>query len=202
MNPAEDSEPASDLRARLHSRHLQLQAADPGPWPEDLVTATLNDTVALLNLQQQHAAQAAERHRAEGARVIRMAAQAGSAVLVTETTAALTGLLGLGWLAAFGLLLIGTLSIWGSEKNRSAYRQRSRLTAAVLLDFAAVWTGAVAGADVRFEWALPAVGLAIVAVVTWFASAQPLPIAARRKDDDDDQHLRHRPYVHRSGARA
>jgi hypothetical protein len=172
VNPAEDNEPTSDLRGRLHSRHLQLQAAGLGPWPEDLVTATLNDTVALLNLQQQHAAQAAERHRAEGARLIRIAAQAGSAILAIEAIAALTGLLALGWLTAFGLLLMSTLSIWGSEKNQSAHRQRSRLTAAVLLDFAAVWTGA-AGTSVSFEWALPAVGLAIVAVITWFGSAQP-----------------------------
>jgi hypothetical protein len=173
MNPTEDNEPSSDLRARLHSRHLQLQAAGPGPWPDDLVTATLNDTVALLNLQQQHAAQAAEQRRAEGARVIRTVAQAGSAVLAIEVIAALTGLLALGWLAAFGLLLLGTLSIWSSEKNRPAHGQRSRLTAAVLLDIAAIWTGVVAGAGVSFEWALPAVGLAIVAVFTWFGSARP-----------------------------
>ncbi len=181
MNPAEDNEPASDLRARLRSRHLHLQAAGPGPWPEDLVTATLSDTVALLNLQQQHAAQAAERHRAEGARVIRIVAQAGSAVLAIEATAALTGLLALGWLTAFGLLLMGTLSIWGSEKNQPAYRQRSRLTAAVLLDFAAIWTGVVAGADVSFEWALPVVGLAIVAVVTWLGSAQPAANSSKKE---------------------
>jgi hypothetical protein len=173
VNPAEDNEPTSDLRARLRSRHLQLQAAGTGPWPEDLVTATLSDTVALLNLQQQHAAQAAERHRAEGARAIRNVAQAGSAVLAIEATAALTGLLALGWLTAFGLLLAVALSIWGSEKNQSAHRQGSRLTAAVLLDFAVVWTGVVAGTDVGFEWALPAVGLAVVAVVTWLGSAQP-----------------------------
>jgi hypothetical protein len=173
MNPTEDNEPASDLRASLHSRHLQLQAAGPGPWPEDLVTATLNDTVALLNLQQQHAAQAAERRRAEGARVIRIVALAGSAVLAIEAIAALTGLLALGWLTAFGLLLLGTLSIWGSEKNRPAEGQRFRLTAAVLFGIAAVWIGVVARARVSFEWALPAVGLAIVAVFTWFGSARP-----------------------------
>jgi hypothetical protein len=173
MNPAEDPEPASDLRARLHSRHLQLQAAGSGAWPEDLVTATLNDTVALLNLQQQHATRTAERHRAEGARLIRIVAQAGSAMLAMEAIAALTGLLALGWLAAFGPLLVGTLSVWGSEKNQPAHRQRSRLTAGVMLDFAAAWVGVVAGADVSFEWALPAVGLAIVAVITWFGSAQP-----------------------------
>jgi hypothetical protein len=171
MNPAEDNEPASDLRAKLYSRHLQLQAAGPGAWPEDLVTATLNDTVALLNLEQQHAARTAERHRAEGARLIRIFAQAGSAILAMEAIAALTGLLVLGWLTAFGLLLMGTLSIWGSEKNLSAHRQRSRLTAAVLLDFAAVWSGVVAAAGVSFEWALPAAGLAIVAVVAWSGSA-------------------------------
>jgi hypothetical protein len=173
VNPPEDNEPASDLRARLRSRHLQLQAAGPGAWPEDLVTATLSDTVALLNLQQQHAVQAAERHRAEGARVIRIVAQAGSAILAMEAVASLTGLLALGWLTAFGLLLVGALSIWGSEKNQPAHRQRSRLTAAVLLDFAAIWTGVVAGTDASFEWALPAVGLAVIAVVTWFGSAQP-----------------------------
>ncbi len=173
MNPTEGDELTSDLRARLHSRHLQLQAAGPGPWPEDLVTATLNDTIALLNLQQQHAAQAAERRRAEGVRVIRTVAQAGSAVLAIEAIAALTGLLALGWLTAFGLLLMGTLSIWGSVKNQSAHGQRSRLTAAVLLDIAAVWTGVVAGAGVSLEWVLPAVGLAIIAVFTWFGSAQP-----------------------------
>jgi hypothetical protein len=181
MNPAEGDEPASDLRARLHSRHLQLQATGPGGWPEELVTATLNDTVALLHLQQQHATQAAERHRAEGVRVIRIVAQAGSAILAIEATAALTGLLALGWLTAFGLLLIGTLRIWGSEKNQSAHRQRSRLTAAVLFDFAALWTGVVAGTDVGFEWALPAVGLAIVAVVTWFGSAQPVTNSSERE---------------------
>jgi hypothetical protein len=173
VNPSEDNEPASDLRVRLRSRHLQLQAAGTGPWPEALVTATLSDTVALLNLQQQHAAQAAERHRAEGARVIRIVAQAGGAILTMEAIASLTGLLALGWLTAFGLLLVGALSIWGSEKNKPAHRQRSRLTAAVLLDFAAIWTGVVAGTDASFEWALPAVGLAVIAVVTWFGSAQP-----------------------------
>jgi hypothetical protein len=172
MNPTEDPEPTSEHRARLHSRHLQLQAAGPGPWPEDLVTATLNDTVSLLNLQQHHAAQVAERRRAEGARVIRAVAQAGSAVLAIEAIAALTGLLALGWLTAFGLLLLGTMGIWGSEKNKSVHGQRFRLTAAVLFDIAAVWTGVVAGADVSFEWALPAVGLAIVAFSTWVSSAQ------------------------------
>ena len=172
MNHTEDVEPTSDLRARLNSRHLQLQAAGPESWPEDLVTATLNDTVALLDLQQQQVAQAAERRRAEGARVIRIIAQAGSAVLAIETIAVFTGLLALGWLTAFGLLLLGTLSIWGSEKNLSARGQRSRLTAAVLLGIAAVWTGVVAGAGVSFEWVLPAVGLVIVAVFTWSGSAR------------------------------
>jgi hypothetical protein len=172
MNHPEDDEPTSDLRARLYGRHLQFQAAGPEPWPEGLVTATLNDTIALLNLQQQQAAQAAERRRAEGARVIRTIAQAGSAVLAIEAIAAFTGLLALGWLTAFGLLLLGTLSIWGSEKNLPAHGQRSRLTAAVLLGIAAVWTGVVAGAGVSFEWILPAVGLAIVAVFTWSGSAQ------------------------------
>lgn len=173
MKHTEDHEPTSDLRARLHSRHLQLQAAGPEPWPEDLVTATLTDTIALLNLQQQQAAQAAERRRAEGARVIRIIAQAGSAVLAIEAIAAFTGLLALGWLTAFGLLLLGTLSIWRSEKNQPTHGQRPRLAAAVLLDIAAVWVGVVAGADVSFEWVLPAVGLAIVAVFTWSGSAQP-----------------------------
>src|SRR6202020_3259320 len=51
MNSAEPKEMSTHLRARLHDQHLQLQAAGPGPWPEDLVTATLKDTVALLNLQ-------------------------------------------------------------------------------------------------------------------------------------------------------
>lgn len=173
MNPAENHEPASDLRARLYGRHLQLQAAGPGPWPEDLVTATLNDTVALLNLQQQHAARAIELQRAEGARVIRIIAQAGSAALAMEAAAALTGLLALGWLTAFGPLLIATLSIWASEKNQPAHRQRSRLTATALLDLAAVWTGLVAGTDLSFTWALPAIGVAIAAVLTWFRSSQP-----------------------------
>ncbi len=173
MNPTEDDEPLSDLRARLHGRHLQLQAAGPQPWPEDLVTETLSDTVALLNLQQQQAAQAAERRRAKGAQIIRTIAQAGSAVLAIETITALTGLLALGWLTAFGLLLMGTLSIWLSEKNQSAHGQRARLTAAIVLDIATVWTGVVAGAGVSFEWALPAVGSAIVAVFIWFGSARP-----------------------------
>jgi hypothetical protein len=180
MNPAEDSEPTSDLRARLHSRHLQLQATGPGPWPEDMVTATLNDTVALLNAQQQHAAQAAARRRAEGARAIRTAARAGSAVLAIEAIAALTGLLPRGWLTAFGLMLLGTLTIWGSEKGQPSRGQSSRLTAAVLLDIAAVWTGVVAGAGVSLGWATPAIGLAIVAGFTWFDSA--LPTADSRQE--------------------
>jgi hypothetical protein len=105
--------------------------------------------------------------------VIRLVAKVGSALGAIEVTAALTGLLALGWLTAFGLFLTGTLSIWGSEKRQAAHGQRSRLAAAVVLDVAAVWTGVVAGADVGFEWALPAVGLAIVAVITRFGSAQP-----------------------------
>src|ERR1039457_2866023 len=172
MNPTDDDEPASDLRARLHTRHLQLQAAGPGPWPEDLVTATLNDTIALLNLQQRHIAQAAERRRTESARLIRPGAQAGSAVLAIEAVAALTGLVALGWLTAFGLLLLGTLSIWGSEKKQSMHGQRFRLTAA--------WTGVVAGAGVSFAWALPAVGLAIVAVFTWVNWAQSTAHSSER----------------------
>ena len=180
MNPTDDDEPTSDLRARLHTRHLQLQAAGPGPWPEDLVTATLNDTVALLNLQQRHIAQAAERRRTESARMIRTVAQAGSAVLAIEAVAALTGLVALGWLTAFGLLLLGTLSIWGSEKKQSMHGQRFRLTAAVLFDIAAVWTGVVAGAGVSFAWALPAVGLAIVAVFTWVNWAQSTAHSSER----------------------
>jgi len=184
MNPPEDNEPESDLRARLRSRHLQLQAAGPGPWPEDLVTATLNDTAALLDLQHQHAAQDAEQRRAERARVIRIAAQAGSAILAIEAAATLTGMLALGWLTAFGLLLIGTLSIWGSEKNQPTHRQRSRLKAAALLDIAAIWTGIVAGTDVSLEWALPAAGMAIAAVVTWSGSAQPAA------DSSEEEELR------------
>jgi hypothetical protein len=172
MNPTEDNEPTSNLRARLQSRHLQLQAAGRGPWPEDLVTATLNDTVALLNLQYQHAAQAAERRRAQGARMIRIVAQAGIAILAIEAIAALTGLLALGWLTAFGLLLLVTLSIWSSEKKQPLRGQRLRLTAAVLFDIAAAWTGVVAGASVSFEWVLPAVGLALVALFTWANGAQ------------------------------
>lgn len=173
MNTTEDNEPTSDLRARLHSRHLQLQAAGSRTWPDDLVTATLNDTVALLNLQQQIAAQAAERRRAEGARVIRIVALAGSVVLAIEAMAALTGLMALAWLTAFGLLLLGTLSIWGWEKSQPTHGQRFRLAAAILLGIAAVWSGVVAGAGVGFEWELPAIGLAAVAVLTWFGSAQP-----------------------------
>jgi hypothetical protein len=173
MNPAENNEPTSDLRARLYSRHQQLQAAGPGHWPEDVVTATLEDTVALLNLQQQLAAQAAERSRAAGARVIRTVAQAGSAVLATEVIAALAGLLALGWLTAFGPLLMGTLSIWGSAKNQPAHAQRSLLTAAILIGTAAVWTGVVAGAGVGVQWALPAAGLALAAVFAGLGSARP-----------------------------
>ena len=102
MNPTEDNEPTSDLRARLHSRHLQLQAAGPGPWPEDLVTATLKDTVALLNLQQQRAAQAAERRRAEGARMIRTVAQVGSGILAIEAISGLDRFVALGGLQRSG----------------------------------------------------------------------------------------------------
>ena len=91
MNPVEDSAGVSDLRARLRHRHLQLQAVGSASWPEDLVTATLNDTVTLLNLQERHAAEAAERERVEGARGIRIVAQAGSAVLGIEVTAAFAG---------------------------------------------------------------------------------------------------------------
>jgi hypothetical protein len=173
MNLTEDDEPIGDLRARLHSRHLLLHTEDPESWHEDLVTATLNDTIELLNVQQQQAVQAAERRRAEGARVIRTIAQAGSAILAIEVIAALAGLLALGWLAAFGLLLTAVLSVWGSEKNQPAHGQRSRITAAVLLDIAAVWIGVVAGAGVSLEWALPAVGLAIIAAFSWFGSAKP-----------------------------
>lgn len=127
MNLAEDDELTSDLRAQLRRRHRQLQAVGPGPWPEDLIVTTLDDTVALLNLRQKHAAQAAEQHRAEGARVIRIVAQSGSAILAIEGIAVLTGLLGLSWITAFGLLLIGTLGIWSTEKNRTVYGQKSRL---------------------------------------------------------------------------
>ena len=198
MNPTEDNEPTSDLRARLHSRHLQLQAAGPGPWPEDLVTATLKDTVALLNLQQQRAAQAAERRRAEGARMIRTVAQVGSGILAIEAIAALTGLLPLGWLTAFGLLLLGALSIWGSEKKQSVHGQRLRLTAAVLFDIAAVWTGVVAGAGVSFKWVIPAVGLALIAVFIWVNWAQSTVGSSEGEHDDDDRNLRHRPRLHHS----
>lgn len=198
MNPTEDNEPTSDLRARLHSRHLQLQAAGPGPWPEDLVTATLKDTVALLNLQQQRAAQAAERRRAEGARMIRTVAQVGSGILAIEATAALTGLLPLGWLTAFGLLLLGALSIWGSEKKQSVHGQRLRLTAAVLFDIAAVWTGVAAGAGVSFKWVIPAVGLALIAVFIWVNWAQSTVGSSEGEHDDDDRNLRHRPRLHHS----
>lgn len=173
MNPVEDSAGVSDLRARLRRRHLQLQAVGSASWPEDLVTATLNDTVTLLNLQERHAAEAAERERVEGARGIRIVAQAGSAVLGIEVTAAFAGLMALGWLAAFGALLLGTLTIWGAERNQPARRQRSRLTAMVMLDFAAVWIGVVAGINMSFQWALPAVGLATVAGAGWLGSYQP-----------------------------
>jgi len=183
MNLTEDNEPTSEIRARLHRRHMQLQAAGPEAWPDDLVTATLNDTVALVNAQQRRAAQAAEQRRAEGARVIRTVAQAGSAVLAVEAIAALTGLLALGWLTAFGLMLLATLSIWGSEKNQSAKGQSSRLTAAVLFDIAAVWTGIVAGAGVGFTWAMPAVGIAILAPFIWFGSAQPTADSSEEKGE-------------------
>jgi hypothetical protein len=107
------------------------------------------------------------------ARVIRTVAQAGAAVVAIEAIAVLAGLLALGWLPAFGLLLMGMLSIWGSAKNQPARTQGSRLTAAILLDIAAVWTGAVAGAGVGVEWALPAAGLALAAVFAGLGSAQP-----------------------------
>jgi hypothetical protein len=182
MNPAAPKEMSTHLRARLRDQHLRLQAAGPGPWPEDLVTATLNDTVALLNLQQKCATQAAERRRAERARMIRRVAQAGSALLGAEAVAALTGLFATGWLTAFGLMLVVALGIWGSEERLPSRRQGSRLTAAALVDFAALWTGVVAGTRVGFEWVLPALGLAIVGVITWFGPGGPVTSATEKEE--------------------
>ena len=126
--------------------------------------------MALLNLQQKCATQAAERRRAERARMIRRVAQAGSALLGVEAIAALTGLFAPGWLIAFGLMLVIALGIWVSEERLPSQRQGSRLTGAALVDFAALWTGVVAGTRPGFEWVLPALGLAIVGGITWFGA--------------------------------
>jgi hypothetical protein len=173
MDLPEEAEPISALQARLRTRHDQLHAAGAGRWPEQLVIATLNDTVALLNAQAREAAQAAEQQRAANSRKIRTAAQAAAAVLAVESAAGVTGLIPAGWLIMTIPMLLGALIIWGAETSRSPQGQGYRLASAVLLGVAAVWTGVVAMIHVGVDWGIPAVALAVIAGFAWPHTPQP-----------------------------
>ena len=172
MDLPEEAEPISALRARLRTRHEELRAAGAGRWSEQLVIATLNDTVALLNAQVRDAAQAAEQQRAAKSRVIRRAAEAAAVALAVESVAGVTGLVHAGWLIMTIPMLLGALIIWCAEASRPAQGQGSRLASTVLLGIAAVWTGVVAMIHVGVAWEIPAVALAVIAGFAWPHSPQ------------------------------